>query len=63
MFRKIFGPIYIDGKYRRIMNGELFDLYDDVELVRCVKIQRLCWLDHIVRMDEKKKNSSDIQDT
>ena len=53
ILRKIFGPICIDGEYRRRMNIELYELYDDVELVRRVKLQRLRWLGHVVRMDEQ----------
>ena len=49
--RNIFGSICVNGKYRRRMNHELYELNDDVELARRVKIQRLCWLGHVVRMN------------
>ena len=32
IFRKIFGPIYVNEEYRRKINYELYELYDDVEL-------------------------------
>lgn len=53
ILRKIFGPICVDGEYARRMNHQLYELYDDVDLVRRVKIQRLRWLGHVVRMDEE----------
>ena len=49
--RKIFGPICVNVEYRRRMNHERYELYDEVELARRVKIQRLHWLGHVVRMD------------
>ena len=41
ILRKIFGRICVNGEYRRRMNHELYELYDDVELVRHVQMQRL----------------------
>ena len=32
IFRKIFGPICVNEEYRRKINHELYELYDDVEL-------------------------------
>ena len=37
--------------HRKGMNHELYKLYDDVELARCVKIQRLRWLSYVFWMD------------
>ena len=53
VLRKIYGPIFADGEYRRRMNSELYNLYNDVEIVSRVKLQRLRWLGHVVRMDEE----------
>ena len=39
ILRKNFAPVCVDGKYSRRMNHELYELYDNVELVRRVKIQ------------------------
>ena len=52
ILRKIFGPLCVDGEYRRRMNHELYDLFRDVDVVRKIKIQRLRWLGHVVRMDD-----------
>ena len=38
------------------MNHELYELYDDLELAKRVKIQRLRWLGHVVRMDKLQQN-------
>ena len=51
ILRNIFGSICVNGEYRIRMNHELYEQYDDVELARRVKIQRLRWLGHVVRMD------------
>ena len=53
ILRKIFGRICVNGEYRRRMYHELYELYDDVELARRVKIQRQIWLANDVRMDEQ----------
>ena len=45
--RKIFGPICVNGEYRKRINHELYELYDDVELAKHVKIQRLEWMDKL----------------
>ena len=36
------------------MNHELYELYEYVEVARCVQIQRLRWLGHVVRVDGLK---------
>ena len=51
ILRKIFAPICVNDEYRLSMHHELYELYDDMELARRVKIQRLRWLVHVVRMD------------
>ena len=43
----------MNGEYRKSMNHELCELYYDVELGTHVKIQRLRWSGHVVRMDEQ----------
>ena len=53
ILRKIFSPICGNRELRRKTNHELYELYDDVELSRPVKIQRLHWLAHVVRIDRQ----------
>ena len=50
ILRKIFNHICVKEEYRRRMNHDLYELYDDVKLARRVKIQRLIWLGDVVRM-------------
>ncbi|XP_054085666.1 LINE-1 retrotransposable element ORF2 protein isoform X1 [Zeugodacus cucurbitae] len=53
ILRKIYGPQNIgNGEYRRRWNDELYELYDDIDIVQRIKRQRLRWLGHVVRMDE-----------
>ena len=47
----IFGPVRIDGEWRRRYNDELYGLYSDTDLVSRIKVQRLRWLGHVERMD------------
>ena len=52
ILRKIYGPLRVgDGEYRRRFNDELYELYNDIDIVQRIKIQRLRWLGHVVRMD------------
>ena len=33
------------------MNQELYNIYDDINVVKRIKIQRLFWLGHVARID------------
>ena len=52
VLRKIFGPFRVGDDYRIRMNHELYELYDDIEIVQRLTIQRLRWLGHVHRMDD-----------
>jgi len=52
VLRKIFGPVCIEGVWRRRFNDELYELYGDMHLCRRLRIQRLRWLGHVERQDE-----------
>lgn len=51
ILRKILGPTNVNGVWRQRYNHELYELYDDVDLVKRVRINRLRWLGHLVRME------------
>ena len=51
ILRRIFGPLRVDGEYRRRTNLELYELYVDVDLVKKIQIERLRWLGHVERME------------
>ena len=50
VLRVIYGPVCIEGEWRKIWNDELYGLYSDVDLARRSKIQRLRWLCYVERM-------------
>ncbi|XP_043063419.1 uncharacterized protein LOC122319764 [Drosophila ficusphila] len=52
ILRKIFGPVCVGDTYRIKWNHELYELYDDIDVVSRMNIQRLRWLGHVVRMEE-----------
>ena len=49
--RKIQHKIYVPFCDRGEWNQELYDIYDDIDVVKRIKIQRLRWLGHVARMD------------
>ena len=53
VLRKIFGPVRVGDDYRIRMNHELYELYEDIDIVQRITIQRLRWLGHVFRMDEE----------
>ena len=51
ILRKIYGPLCDRGKRLIRWNQELYDIYDHIDVVKRIKIQRLRWLGHVARMD------------
>ena len=47
------GPIYA-GKWRKLDNEELNDLYSLPSIVRVVKSRRMRWAGHVARMGEDR---------
>jgi hypothetical protein len=52
-FRAIFGPTNENGKWRIIYNNELYTLYKDSDTVTYIKINRLRWAGHVIRLEEQ----------
>jgi hypothetical protein len=50
--RRIYGPICEGATWRSRCNEELYHLYDETGLVTTVRITRLRWAGHIVRMQD-----------
>jgi hypothetical protein len=52
ILRKIYGPICENGARRIKYNDELYSLCKDLDIVRVIKVARIRWLGHLVRMEE-----------
>jgi hypothetical protein len=52
ILRRTDGPIYEEATCRSRYNEELYCLYDETDLVTTIKITRLRWAGHIVRMQD-----------
>jgi hypothetical protein len=53
ILRRIYGPTCENGVWRIKYNDELYILYKDLDIVRVIKVARIGWLGHLVRMEEK----------
>ena len=52
ILRRIYGPICEGATWRSRYNETLYHLYDETDLVTIVRITRLRWAGHIVRMQD-----------
>jgi hypothetical protein len=52
--RKIYGPTKENGQWRIRTNAELTTMYKSQNIITVIKIRRLEWLGHIIRLDETK---------
>ena len=52
VLRRIFGPKRdeVTGKWRKLHNEELHDLYPSPNIVRVTKSQRMRWAGHVARV-------------
>ena len=55
ILRKIFGPICDNGKWRIRYNSELYSIYKDPDIIKTIKISKLRWTGHIMRMPEENQ--------
>ena len=54
ILRKIYGPTKENGRWRIKTNEELMTKYKTPDIVSIIKIRRLEWLGHVVRMNETR---------
>ena len=50
MLRRILGPVCVEGQWKSRYNDELYEMYGDVTVVQHIKLARLRWAGHVVRM-------------
>jgi hypothetical protein len=56
VLRSIFGPkrYVVTGKWKRLHNEELYDLYSSPNIVRVMKPRRLSWAGHVAGIGERR---------
>ena len=56
VLRGIFGPNRdeVTGKWRKLHNEELNDLYCSPNIVRVIKLRRMRWAGHVACMGERR---------
>jgi hypothetical protein len=56
VLRRIFGPKKdgVRGKWRRLHNGELYDLYSSPNIIRVIKSRRMRWAGHAARTRDRR---------
>ena len=54
VLRRIYGPAQEGGRWRPRWNNELYRLYNDLNIVEDIKIRRLGWAGHVIRMADER---------
>jgi hypothetical protein len=56
VLRRIYGPKKdeVTGRWRKLHNKELHDLYSSPSIIRKIKSRRMRWAGHVARMGEKR---------
>lgn len=53
ILRRIYGATKIgENEYRRRWNSEIYQLYDDIDIIFFIRVSRLRWLGHVYRMED-----------
>jgi hypothetical protein len=52
-----FGAVLDNGVWRKRHNHELYELFNEPDIVKYIKINRLGWAGHVIRMDSKTGQS------
>jgi hypothetical protein len=57
VLRRIFGPkgYEVKGKWRKLHNEELRDLYSSPSIIRIIKSRRMRWTGHVARMEGEEE--------
>jgi hypothetical protein len=54
IFRRIYGPKYVDGEWKSRTSRELEELRKGENVVKLIKGQRISWLGHLERMEANR---------
>jgi hypothetical protein len=54
VLRKIYGPTEENGCWRIKMNHEIRDKFKSPDIISAIKLRRLEWLGHVMRMNETR---------
>jgi hypothetical protein len=54
ILRKTYGPTYESGQWRIKINSELESKYKSQDIISVLKVQKLEWFGHIIRMNETR---------
>jgi hypothetical protein len=56
VLRRTFGPkrAEVTGRWRKLRNEELHDLYTSPSIIRIMKSRRIRWAGHVAQMGEKR---------
>jgi hypothetical protein len=52
ILRRIYGHACENGVWRTRYSVDLYNLYKDPDITRVIKVARIRWLGHLVRMEE-----------
>ena len=53
ILRRIAGSIFENGIWRRRFNRELYEMFNNCDVINVIKINRLAWAGHVVWMDKE----------
>jgi hypothetical protein len=52
--RKIYGPVLVNGQWQNRHNNEIYTVYKEMELTRNIRLRRLHWMGHVMRMKDER---------
>jgi len=58
IFRRKYGTKYENGEWKSRTNRELEEMTKGENIVKCIKGQRISWLDHLDRMEEDRMSKN-----